>query len=1022
MASCQPTTNPAPERIQQPVTTDIVAPFGAVVSAGVIQAAPAATTATAVSKLASGTFTGTATFRVWWDAGYLGVETVFADTTAISIDSTNLWDDDSVELYIDANNNRGVAYDSFDRQFVVTSGRALFEQHGLSSGVLQTATVSGNTLTVRYAVPWTNLGIAGAAGTQVGFDVGINDDDSGGPRDGQVQAFGTANNWTDTSTWARLTLQAASTGSFATSRVATNFDRPTQMAIAPDGRVFVLEQGGTIRVFKNGAVMPTPFVALSNVFSTQDYGLLGLAFDPNFATNNYVYVFYAVAGTPGHTRISRLTANGDVAMAGSEILVFQLDDRTGSTTHMGGGINFGADGKLYIQTGSPNDHWEYSQALTSTFGKVLRINADGTIPTDNPFYTTATGKYRAIWARGLRNPFTGAMQPGTSTLYINDNGQDTWEEINVLAKKANYGWPDREGNTGAVIPTDYLGPAYTYAHGDGDAFGKSVVGATFYQPATNQFPATYVGKYFFTDHVNGWIKYLDPANLTAAPVIFSPTNLALHPVDIDVAPDGSLYYLSRGDSYTPSTSGLYRVTYNAGSTAPAITQQPASVTKSVGQTATFCTSATGSPTPTYQWKRGGINISGATSACYTTPALVIGDNGAQFQAVASNSAGTASTAVATLTVTANGVPVPKIVTPAAGAKYNAGQTLSFSGTGTDPEDGTLPASAFTWWIEFRHNTHTHSALPQTSGITSGSIVPSQTDEKSTDVSLLIHLRVTDSQGASAEAVTEVSPNLVNLTLASSPSGLPLKLDGVSVTTPYAFASVVGIKWDLEAPATATLPGGSYQFSNWSDGGAALHTIAAPATATTFTANYGAVSNPNAYSEAFTAGTAPGWILSTNCSAASKALVFSSWSTTQLSYYNGKSFVPPYTYQVDLLNGGAGGDWNASRIAFNIVDANNFFYLQMSNANTPGANSVTLNKRVAGVDATIATYAGTYPTAGKTVKVTVSALAGNAFKVTALTGGVTTVLFNNVVNSTFTSGKVGVGMRSSNTTFDNVTVQ
>ena len=973
--------------------------------------------------MASGTFTGTGTFRVWWDASHLGVETVFADTTPISIDSVNLWDDDSIELYIDANNNEATSYDSFDRQFVVTSGKPLFEQHGLTTGVLHSESIVGNTLTVRYAVPWSNLGILAAAGTQIGFDVGINDDDAGGTRDGQVQAFGNANNWTDTSTWVHLNLLAATSGgSFATSQVATNFDRPTQMAIAPDGRVFVLEQGGTIRVFKNGTVLATPFVTLSNVFSTQDYGLLGVAFDPSFATNNYVYVFYAVAGTPGHTRISRLTANGDVAVAGSETLVFQLDDRTGSTTHMGGAINFGADGKLYIQTGSPNDHWEYAQALTSTFGKVLRINTDGSIPTDNPYYATATGKYRAIWARGLRNPFTGAMRPGTSALYINDNGQDSWEEINVLAKSANYGWPDREGNTGAVIPTDYVGPVYTYTHGDGDAFGKSVVGATFYNPTTTQFPTTYVGKYFFTDHVNGWIKYLDPANLAAAPVIFSASNATLHPVDIDTAPDGSLYYLSRGDTYTPSTSGLYRVTYNAGNTAPTITQQPASVTKFVGQTATFCTSATGTPAPTYQWKRGGVNVSGATGACYTTPVLVIGDNGAQFAAVATNGAGNATTTTAVLTVSANGVPLPRIVTPAGGAKYNAGQTVAFSGTGSDPEDGTLPASAFTWWIEFRHNTHTHSALPQTSGITSGSIVPSQTDEKSTDVSLLVHLRVTDSQGATAETVTEVLPNLVNLTLASNPAGLQLKVDGTSVSTPYAFSSVVGIKWDIEAPATGTVGTTAYQYSNWSDSGAAAHRIVAPSAATTFTANYNVVSNPNAYSEAFTGGTAPGWILGASCSAATKALAFSSWSTTELSYYNSKSFVPPYTYKVDLLNGGTGGDWNTSRVAFHIVDANNFFFLQMSNANTPGANTVTLNKRVAGVETTIATYSGTYPTAGKTVKVTVSALAANKFTITALTGGVTIVLFNDITNTTFTSGKVGVGMRASNTKFDNVSVQ
>ncbi len=831
----------------------------------------------------------------------------------------------------------------------------------------------------------------------------------------------------DASPQAHLNLLAPTGGgSFATSRVASNFDRPTQMAVAPDGRVFVLEQGGTIRVVKDGLALPTPFVTLSNVFSTGDYGLLGIAFDPNFgidpnfATYNYLYVFYAVAGTPGHTRISRLTANGDVVQSGSEYLIFQLDDRTQDATHMGGSLNIGADGRLYIFTGSPNDHWEYSQALTSTFGKVLRINTDRSIPDDNPYYTTATGKYRAIWARGLRNPYTAAVQPGTNTMYINDNGQDSWEEINALARNANYGWPDREGNTGTVMLADYVGPISVYAHGDGDALGKSAVGAAFYNPTTTQFPASFVGKYFFADYVNGWIKYLDPLNLAAAPVLFSATNLTLHPLDIDVAPDGSLYYLSRGDSSAPST-GLYRVTYNSGDAAPVFTQQPVNVTKAVGQTATFCASATGTPTPTYQWTtRGGsnivANIVGATAACYTTPALVIGDNNAQFQVVATNTVASVSSATATLTVVANGIPVPKIVSPAVGAKYNAGQTISFSGTGADPEDGTLPPSAFTWWIEFRHNTHTHSALPQTPGITSGSIVPSQTDEKSTDVSYLVHLRVTDLQGFSAETMTEVQPNLVNLTLATNPAGIPLNLDGRSVATPYAFSSVVGTKWDFAAPLTGTVGSTAYNFSNWSDGGAATHTIVAPSATTTFTANY------NPYAETFSSGTAAGWTLSTNASIVNQALVYNSWSTTEMSYYSGRSFTPPYTYKVDIINSGTGSDANTSRVAFHLLDANNFLYLQMSNATSPGTKTVTLNKRVNGVETRIATSAGNYPTAGKTVTITVSALAGNKFSVTATTSGVSKTLFSNVSISTFTSGKIGVGMRSSNTQFDNIDVR
>lgn len=190
-----------------PVAADLVLPQGPVVSGSLVASPPAAASARAVAKVVQGTFSNAASFKAWWDANHLGVEVIFNDNAPASIDSTNLWDDDSIELYIDANGNRGTSYDAFDRQYVITLGKSLWEQQGRTTGVVTTANASGNVLTVRYAIPWSNLGMAASSGLRLGLDVGVNDDDGGGARDGQAMSFGSANNWSDTSSWGTVQLQ-----------------------------------------------------------------------------------------------------------------------------------------------------------------------------------------------------------------------------------------------------------------------------------------------------------------------------------------------------------------------------------------------------------------------------------------------------------------------------------------------------------------------------------------------------------------------------------------------------------------------------------------------------------------------------------------------------------------------------------------------------------------------------------------------------------------------------------------------
>jgi putative heme-binding domain-containing protein len=349
---------------------------------------------------------------------------------------------------------------------------------------------------------------------------------------------------------------------FERSRVAAGFTGATAMEVAPDGRVFVCEQTGALRVVKGDALLIEPFAKFA-VDSTWERGLLGVALDPGFARNGYVYVCY-VAPTPfPHHRISRLIALGDTAVSGSEVVLFEGDDQTRlggpvPAGHQGGAIHFGGDGKLYVALGEQTAG-KPAQDLGSLLGKILRLNPDGGIPEDNPFYRTARGKYRAIWARGLRNPFTFAVQPGRGRLLINDVGQDRWEEINEGVAGANYGWPMSEG---LVTDPRFRGPIHHYPVG-------SIAGGAFCPTGpTTEFPPYYRGLYFFADFVKGWVKALDPDHPERVETFAAGLT---RPVDLKFDLDGSLYILLRDawvkdKDFPTQTGSLDRVHYRSRST------------------------------------------------------------------------------------------------------------------------------------------------------------------------------------------------------------------------------------------------------------------------------------------------------------------------------------------------------------------------------------------------------------------------------------------------------------------------
>lgn len=368
---------------------------------------------------------------------------------------------------------------------------------------------------------------------------------------------------------------------FVEEQVASGMVLPTSMAFAPDGRLFINEKPGKVRIRENGVFLPTPFLTIA-VNDASERGLLGIAFDPNFTTNRYLYLYYTRAQEPIKNRISRFQAdpnNPNLALAGSETIL--LDNiPSDSGIHNGGALHFGKDGKLYAAIGDGGQTSNNAQNLGILSGKIIRINPDGTIPADNPFFASLTAR-KEVWAYGLRNPFTFAVHPSTGRILINDVGQALWEEINDGQAGKNYGWPVCEGTCATAGMTN---PLFVFPHPDLNA----ITGGTFY--TGTQFPASYSEKYFYADYVHNTMWSITPTAGQTSSVFGTD----LHsPVDILTASDGSLYYLSVLDG------SAYRIRY-APSATPTPTPSPSPTpSPNTPPAITF-----GSPDPTMLYSAG----------------------------------------------------------------------------------------------------------------------------------------------------------------------------------------------------------------------------------------------------------------------------------------------------------------------------------------------------------------------------------------------------------------------------------
>ena len=651
----------------------------------------------------------------------------------------------------------------------------------------------------------------------------------------------------------------------------TGASGPTAAAYEPGtDNLWVLEKGSggstataRVRVRDDASGAVSTALTLNCVDSRGERGLLGIAFAPDYATSRHVFLFYIRRITDSGTcsisgqseasrmRISRFTESS-LTLSG-ESVILQGPALTGATNHNGGTLRFAADGTLFISIGDNDTDANanpLSRDLGDLRGKILRINPDGTVPTDNPFVGQG-GVEPEIWAWGLRNPFRFSIDTETGAPIIADVGEVKWEAIYVGVAGADYGYPCVEGSASfrtcnpAPAAGSVTAPIFEYGHGSETppVSGNSITGGPVYYD--DAFPEEYHGSYFFGDYVDDWIRRgrITPSGTLVDVELFASNTNGV--VDIVVSPDGCLTWVGyNGD-------GVRQICYVGGSN-----EQPEAISSAspVSGLANLNVQFTGSGSSDpdldpllYSWDfdDGPDSTSADPSHLYTNNGiydvvLTVDDQQGEVNSE--------DTAPALKIVVGNRSPTPAIATPAHQAPYTAGETISFSGSGSDPEDGSLANTRLSWTVVFHHDTHTHPFLGPITGVGSGQFDIADDGEDSTNVFYRLHLTATDSgsplgaAGAlSSSTFVDLVPAISELTLAATPGGfgLELEFDQQASQAPSSHDSVVAFPRTIGAPSPQNVGPWTFTFQSWSDAGAAEHTVATPAFDTTYTATFSA---------------------------------------------------------------------------------------------------------------------------------------------------------------------------------------
>ncbi|MDQ1681354.1 MAG: hypothetical protein QOI42_2213, partial [Frankiaceae bacterium] len=552
----------------------------------------------------------------------------------------------------------------------------------------------------------------------------------------------------------------------------------------------------------------------SKVHDAGEVGALDLLVDP---TGAGYYVYYAVEGSD-RLRVSHFTVGSS-----TEQVIWNnpgLGYDTTNPYHVGGSLNIGPDGKLYISIGDRTQG--LSQDLTNVFGKILRINTNGTIPTDNPFYDGAGPNIDEIWAYGLRNPYRTSFDKATGTYWVGDVGgnidNQAYEEVDIVEAGHNYGWPGCEGplglpKNGPVCPGGVTGPVFSYPHNinGGCCFNRAIIGGEIYHGSV--FPLA--GYYVYADYPSDtffWLK-LGADGRTAVANGTLATGAAPTPVWMGVGPDGYIYWLSLGGQ-------LRKLGYSGSVNAPpTISASSATPTSGSAPLAVTFTGAATDPdgTPvTYAWDFGDHTSSTQASPTHTYTAK------GMYSARLLVSSGGNSVSGDPITIVVGTPPTATITSPPDGTMFNAGQTITFTGTGTDPTTGPLPASALSWNILFLHNAHSHPGITGTgSSITFA--IPTTGHDYSGTTRYLVSLTATNSDGLSTTTSITIWPNKVTVGVTSNKAD-SMTVDNVTQTLPFSIDTVIGFQHTISVPASMCSSGQLWNFSAWSDGGARTHTI------------------------------------------------------------------------------------------------------------------------------------------------------------------------------------------------------
>ncbi len=675
------------------------------------------------------------------------------------------------------------------------------------------------------------------------------------------------------------------TPGFVDTFVATAAD-PTSIAFTPDGRLLIAGQGGQIRVYKNGMLLAAPALNLGNkVCRNIERGLVGLAVDPGFASNHFIYAYYTfnkfnnpdpsncpTGSDPAApvNRLSRFTlGDNDSINPASELVL--VDNIASRGYHNSGDLHFGADGYLYVSVGDAS-RASNARVTTNLNGKILRLaptSAD-LIPPSNPLVgqpdarrcgdpagSAGSGPCLEIFNYGLRNPFRFAFRPGTNEFYINDVGQDTWEDINLGQGGGHYGWPCREGahpvdplpGTCNPLPPVMVDPVFEYQHGTqipgttSPANCNAITGGAFV-PA-GLWPG-FDDVYLFGDYVCGVIIRLTPdgqGGFTAADFaagVDGPTQLLFGPHLNTQA----LYYTAR------NSGQVRRITYSQAPSAQ-ISANP----NYGALTLTFSAAGSFDPdnpneTLTYDWTFGdGATLNNATGLTATHAYASAGIFTATL--IARDSLGLPSEPAALVVYPGYQPPVPAILAPAPGQTLAVGQTLTLTASVTDSV--YAPADLALHWEVLLHHVdelvpsgnHTHpwyASAPvhsPTGQITNTTTYPAPEGLRATRYSYVeVRLTASNPLGLTVVVTRAVQPRLVDVTLTSDPAGLPLRLNDAAVTTPHPLVSWEGYALSLAAPAYQLgVPGAPLVFTHWLDGGNVDRTVITPDGDTAYTAVY-----------------------------------------------------------------------------------------------------------------------------------------------------------------------------------------